>query len=234
MGVPAEHAVFLQRGAFPIHPSAPLDGPERELLSRYGHWLAALAAGEIEPGTPEQVQFVRVARGEDEPRSAFELAWVKHQLAVRSVRPHVTPMELAGLLEQLQAARVKAVKVNDEYAARRAAIMDRVRPLLDALDAEYADRLRATGEEAERLEEAAREAVLAYGASFRHAGVHAVYNKPRVTWDGKGLAEYAETHPEVAAFRRVGKPSVSLRFQGPPGGDGADTPPPGDPAREGE
>jgi hypothetical protein len=216
--MPPEHAALLRRGAYPVHPAAALDDRERELLARYGYWLEALATGALSPSTPEQSQFVRVARGEAEPRSAFELAWAKHQWAAGPARPRVGPMELAGRLERLQAARAAALAVQGEYAERRAAIMERVRPLLDALDAAFTDRLRATREEAAQLEAVAREAVLAFGASFRHAGVHAVYTRPRVTWDSRGLARYSETHPEVAEFRRVGKPSVSLRFDAPPEG----------------
>jgi len=214
--MPPEHAVFLRRGAFPIHPAAALDQRERELLSQYGYWLEALVTGALTASTPEQIQFVRVARGEAEPRSAFEMSWAKHQWATDSAQPRVGPMELAGRLERLRSARIAAVIVQEKYAERRAAIMDQFRPLLEAIDAEFADRLRASGEEAARVEAEVRETVLAFGASFRHAGVHAVYTRPRVTWDSRGLARYMETHPDVGQFRRVGKPSVSLRFDALP------------------
>lgn len=216
MNMSPEHASLLRREPYPIHPAAVLDHRERQLLSRYGYWLEALATGTLSPSTPEQVQFVRVARGEAEPRSAFEVAWTKHNAAASPVRTVVGPMELAERLERLQAARAAAVPVQKEYAEHQAAILEQVRPLLEALDAEYANRLRASSEEVSRLEAEARAAVLAYGASFRHPGVHAVYTRPRVTWDSRGLARYMETHPEVAEFRRVGKPSVSLRFDALP------------------
>jgi hypothetical protein len=216
MGIPAEHAALLRRGAYPVHPAAALDDREKELLSRYGYWLEALAAGALAPSTPEQTQFVRVARGEAEPRSAFEVAWAKHRGAAVPAPPRVGPMELAGRLERLQAAREAAAAVVAEYEQRRAAILEQVRPQLEALEADFADRLETVRGEASELEAEAREAVLAFGASFRHGGIHAVYNRPRVTWDSQGLARYVETHPEVAEFRRVGKPSVSLRFQAPP------------------
>jgi uncharacterized protein YifE (UPF0438 family) len=192
-----------------------LDDAERELLSRYGYWLEALATGTLSPSTPEQTQFVRVAQGQAEPRSAFEVAWAKHQRAARPAQPRVGPMELAGRLETLQAARAALAPIQEEYEERRAAIMEQIRPLLETLDAEFTDRLRATREEVSRLEAEARAAVLAYGASFRHAGVRAVYTRPRVTWDSRRLARYMETHPEVGEFRRIGQPSVSLRFDAP-------------------
>ncbi len=183
------------------------------MLARYGYWLEALASGALAPITPEQQQFVRVARGDAEPQSAFEVVWVKCRRVAAPAPPQVGPLELTDRLARLVAARAAAVTAQDEYSARRVAIMEQVRSQLDALDAEFANRLAATGDESARLEAEAREAVLAYGASFRHAGVHALYARGRVTWDSKGLARYMESHPDVGEFRRVGVPLVSLRFQ---------------------
>jgi hypothetical protein len=208
----AAHTALIHRGNFAVPADGAFEDRERTLLSRYGYWLQALADGVIEPITPEQERFVRAVRGEEEPQSAFELAWTKYRRVAAPAGPRVGPMELAACLDQLQAARSVAVSVNEEYAARRAEIMEQVRPQLEALDAEYGDRLRDTGEEVSRLDAEARQLVLSYGASFRHAGVHAVYARGRVTWDNKGLAGYMESHPELAEFRRVGNPSVSLRF----------------------
>lgn len=56
-----------------------LANSERNLLSRYGAWLQALAESELEPITPQQLNFVEVCRGRAEPRSEFELVWVKYQ-----------------------------------------------------------------------------------------------------------------------------------------------------------
>jgi hypothetical protein len=39
-----------------------------------------------------------------------------------------------------------------------------------------------------------------------------VYSKPRVTFDSKGLQEYAVTHPEIEKFKKVGNPIVSIRY----------------------
>jgi hypothetical protein len=224
MGLPAEHTALLQRAGFPVPETGDFDDQERDLLSRYGYWMQALAAGGLAPITPEQQRFVQVARGAEEPRSAFELVWDKFRRAAGPARRGVGPLELAALLERLQAARAAAAAAQEEHAARRSAILEQVRPLLEALDAECADRLRTTGDEVSRIQAEAREAVLSFGGSFRHAGVLAVYARGRVAWDTQGLTRYMEAHPEVAEFRRVGEPSVSLRFQPPP-----ETPPSGEP-----
>lgn len=214
MSMPADHTALIQRTGFPVPATAALDAAERGLLARYGYWLEALAGGELAPTTPEQAQFVRVARGEAEPRSAFEVAWVKYRRAA-GVPGRAGPLEVAERLARLAAARRAATATQEEYSARRVAILEQVRAQLDALDAEFAERLAATAEEATRLEAEVRAAVLAHGAGFRHAGIQASYSRGRVTWDTPGLTAYMTTHPEVAKFRKVGAPVVSLRFRVP-------------------
>ena len=73
---PADHAALLARHDFVI-PPGDFTEPERDLLVRYGRWLEALASGTAAPVTPAQEQFVKVARGEREPETDFERAWVK-------------------------------------------------------------------------------------------------------------------------------------------------------------
>ena len=217
MALPPEHAALLARGDYPVHPAAGLDPDERRTLERYGYWLAALARGELAPSTPDQEQFVRVARGEAEPRSAFETAWVKNARA---------PLrrEAVGRLARLNAARGAAFAAQAEYAARREAVMDKVRDELAALDAEYEGRLRQLADDLARAEADARDGVLTLAESVRLGDLRATYCRPRTTWDGKGLTQYAQTHPELERFRRVGKPTVRLQFEPPPG-DAAAPPP---------
>lgn len=238
MGVPPEHATFLRRGPYPVDRAISLDGSDRELLSRYGYWLEALAIGAIAPSTPEQVQFVRVARGEAEPQSAFEVAWARHRRGDGAKPKQVGPLEIADRLERLQETRMAVMRLEEEhqvvrtsvlqdvtpllqaleteYADRRAAIMKDIEPQLEAVDAEFASKAEAATKEVERLDGEVREAVLEFGASFKHAGVSAVYVRPPVKWDRRGLDKYAEAHPEVATFRSIGKPSVRIKFEGPP------------------
>ena len=215
MGMSLEQTALTRRAGFPIPASAELDQAERGLLTKHGHWLEALCNGTLAPTTPEQRHFVLVARGEAVAESAFEIAWSKCQPAANPAPAQGGPLELAGHLAQLIASRAAANAAKAEHATRRAAVLDRVKPELDALDAEFAGRLADTGIEAARTEVEARKGILVYGASFRHSGVHAVYCRGRVSWDAKGLEGYAEVHPDVREFRRVGEPSVSLRFEVP-------------------
>ena len=213
MGLPADHMAELRRGAFPIPLAGEFSDQERELLSRYGYWLMALATGAISPITPEQDRFVHVAKGEAEPRSAFELVWAKYQWTAKPDDSRGDPCALGDLFARLESARFEEATAQDAYASNRDAILEQVRPLLEALEFEFGDRLRSMSEVLVRLQSEVREAVLAFGASFKHSGLNATYSRGRISWDTSGLTRYMDSHPEVAKFKRVGKPWVSLRFQ---------------------
>lgn len=56
-----------------------------------------------------------------------------------------------------------------------------------------------------------REEVVRFGESAKgQSGLIATYQPGRVTWDTKALDQYAESHPEIAAFKRVGEPFVTI------------------------
>ena len=97
-------------------------------------------------------------------------------------------------------------------------VLATVREQLDAVDAKFAEQLQSANEGSATAEKSARELTLKLGRTVGVAGIKAVYSSPRVSWDNEKMAAYAETHPEVKEFRKVGKPSVALRF-----GDGAGT-----------
>jgi hypothetical protein len=105
--------------------------------------------------------------------------------------------------------------VEAEYSARREAVLATVREQLDAVDAEFAERLKSASEEAAASEAAVRELVLRAGRGFHLAGIRAIYNGGRIGWDSPGLQEFARQHPEINAYRKVGKPFVALRFREP-------------------
>lgn len=62
-----------------------------------------------------------------------------------------------------------------------------------------------------RLEKSIESSVVSMGQSVKGSRLYAVYYKPRVTWDSKGLGGYMVAHPEIEAFQKVGSPSVSIR-----------------------
>jgi hypothetical protein len=218
MGLPVEHLTLLRQQDFLVPAHEGWDERERLLLRRYGRWLEALATGALRPLTPEQEHFVRVCKGVEAPATDFERVWVKLtrlRAAAAESPAHTTcvgPLEASGRCIRLAEARRAAAAVHDEHEQRRAAVLEVVRAQLEAIDAEFAERLDAADEEVRRLESEVKEAVLQAGESVKHDGIHVVFNRGRVTWDGPGLSRYAETHPELHEFRKVGVPFASIRY----------------------
>ncbi len=81
---------------------------------------------------------------------------------------------------------------------------------INALEKEVAEATAGIAEQIAALERAVKRAIIAHGASVKSTRMHAIYVQPRVTWDTKRLDGYAEAHPEIKTFRRVGKPSVRI------------------------
>src|SRR5688572_19251696 len=77
MAAPQPHQLYLQRRGYVPPDPASLTAQEIDLLDRYCFWMDALAGGVIAPTTPEQEHFVRAARGEAAPETAFERVWAK-------------------------------------------------------------------------------------------------------------------------------------------------------------
>lgn len=109
-------------------------------------------------------------------------------------------------------------KLQDEFEAKRLAMEERkaeiMAPIMEELEALEYDFNIDTSELRFKIgatEESIRYQVIDLGKSVKGANLHAVYSKPRVTWDSKGLEGFMVAHPEIEAFRKVGQPSVSLR-----------------------
>lgn len=232
MSTPADHAEWLRKGGFPVPNDPMLDDADRGVLSKFGHWMEALTNGTLTPTTPDQERFLRVHRGEETAGTPFEVAWVK-LLAVRhahahtsaALRPTMTAGQLDRLLGVLEGVRAEALAAQREYAFRRLDVMEAVQPQLDAIDADMTPRLKQLAERLAAAELAVKQAVLAFGRSYWKGQVKVTYSRGRVTFDSKGLQEYAATHPDVEKFKKVGNPIVSIRYDsaaepGLPAGEG--------------
>jgi hypothetical protein len=117
-------------------------------------------------------------------------------------------MRLDELSETLSARDVARI---DYEQARQRLIPDDIRAALADMDAEFTMRDAAIALNIEELEKEIRQLVLAHGASVKGTHVHAVWNKPRVNWDSRGLDRYAAQNPDVLVFRSEGEASVALR-----------------------
>lgn len=220
MGLPNDHAALLSRHDFVLPANNGLDERERLLLLRYGRWLEALSTGILQALTPEQEHFVRVARGSEEPITDFERAWVKlsplraQSAATKSLNSDCgNRLDVANRVAQLAEAKRYATEIHAEYQKRRESVMEQIRTQLEAVDAEFGEMLREADEEVVRLEGEVKEAVREGGRSVKQEGIHVIYNRGRSTWDNRRLSSYAETHPEVLEFRRIGNPIVSIRYK---------------------
>ena len=97
--------------------------------------------------------------------------------------------------------------------------MNKVQAELDAVDMEFRPVLDAAEENATALEAEIKNDVLLRGESLRAGIYQAIYMKGRVSWDGRGIDEYARSHPELLKFRKEGQPSVALRLASNPAPD---------------
>lgn len=78
MKAPEDHLVHLRRRSFDFGCSTTIfPAEEFDVLLRYGNWMDALAAGEIQPVTPAQEHFRKVDREEAESETVFERAWLR-------------------------------------------------------------------------------------------------------------------------------------------------------------
>lgn len=79
------------------------------------------------------------------------------------------------------------------------------------IEAEFEPKLSAIQAHKSELETAIKQYVLFEGATIKGDYHQFVYTKGRVSWDTKALDGYAAAHPEIAQFKVVGDPSVSVR-----------------------
>src|SRR5690554_1494570 len=84
----ASNKIFYDNKHYPygFHRSGIYSRREAEILERHGFALKDLASGMRAPETPAEEQFVKVAKGEAEPTTEIEKAWMKYQRAVSTRR----------------------------------------------------------------------------------------------------------------------------------------------------
>jgi len=127
--------------------------------------------------------------------------------------------------KQLKEKQLKEkLDVLGEIIAIRENLISEKQTLLDSLippeiklkmqdiEEEFDDKITQANENVQSLESAIKSEVKAFGQSVKGELVMAVWAKPRVTWDNKGLDGFMVAHPEIKAFRKEGEPSVSIRF----------------------
>lgn len=121
-------------------------------------------------------------------------------------------MNIQQQLDELANLQAQAEVIRLQFAQLRKAIMPaEIQAQLDDLEAEQASTLEPVQNEIATLTDDIKGNVIIQGISVKGSFLMAVFNKARVTWDGKILEGYAVAHPEINAAKKVGEPSVSIR-----------------------
>lgn len=122
-----------------------------------------------------------------------------------------TPELVIKKFDELAKIRDAIDIIHSDYEAKRSEILKTVQAELDSLEAEYTPMLQSSLEHIANLETEIKNDVLICGSTIKSSRFKAIYMRGRITWDTKGLAKYAESYPSLLAFRKQGKPSVSIR-----------------------
>ena len=116
------------------------------------------------------------------------------------------------LLDELAKAQNALALVGVSKGAAKATVLPaEIQQQLEDIDAEFDEQETAALLAVNEAQNRAKSSVLEYGASVKTELLHAVFSGGRVSWDAKALDGFAINHPELFAFRKEGKPSVSIR-----------------------
>lgn len=99
----------------------------------------------------------------------------------------------------------------DKQAALEQILTPEIKAQIAEVEVEFAGKSEALDANISELEAAVKDGIRAFGCSIKGERLHAVYMSARVSWDTRRLDGYAAAHPEIARFRSVGEPSVSIR-----------------------
>ncbi|MBN2004079.1 MAG: hypothetical protein JXA21_12055 [Anaerolineae bacterium] len=81
---------------------------------------------------------------------------------------------------------------------------------ITALEKQLTEETAEIAEQIIALQKAIKRAVITHGTTIQSSRLRAIYIQPRVVWDTKRLDGYAEAHPEIKVFRKLGDPSVRI------------------------
>ena len=95
--------------------------------------------------------------------------------------------------------------------ARERSIPAEVLQAIVVIDAQFDPMIADIQTSISALEQQIRDHVLKLEKSVKGTSLQAVLTPGRVTWDTRALDGVAATIPEIARFRRVGQPSVTIR-----------------------
>lgn len=113
------------------------------------------------------------------------------------------------LIERAKLLAERAEKINYRESLRKQ-ILAKVQAELDAVDQEIP--MNGIDDRIKVLEDEITQEVLQAGATVKVAGAGmCVYNKGRISWNTEGLDGLMVAVPQLAQFRKMGKPYVAFK-----------------------
>lgn len=143
-------------------------------------------------------------------------SWLTASSTVERTNSKGVAMNEKQLKEKLDVLG-ELITIRENLIAEQKTLVDNLIPpeikmQIMEVEAEFDDKLNQVNENINSLESAVKEQVKAFGQSVKGELIQAVWAKPRVTWDNKGLDGFMVAHPEIKAFRKEGEPNVSIRI----------------------
>jgi len=124
----------------------------------------------------------------------------------------VSELVIQDKLNELFEARSQQQELIDiKQEAKNALITPDILVQMNIIDDHYGDQITSISNVVGMLEYEIKELILSMGMTVNGDNLQAVFVKGRVTWDSKKLMGYAEAHPEINNFKKVGKPTAQIR-----------------------
>jgi hypothetical protein len=121
-------------------------------------------------------------------------------------------MDTKTKLDKLSELQAQADVIRLHFEELKAQILTpELQQALADIDAEMNTSLSALQDGINNLTAEIKDDVLKGNSTVKGNYLMAVWNKGRISWDTKGLDGFAIAHPEMAAFRKEGEPSVTIR-----------------------
>ena len=100
----------------------------------------------------------------------------------------------------------------DETAEIETILTPEIRAEIEKIGLKWAEKIAEFQSLKEQLEAEVTAEVLTAGETVKSPEVMAVWNKARVSWDGKKLDGMLALIPQLSEARKVGDPTVSFRY----------------------
>ena len=123
----------------------------------------------------------------------------------------ITKLKLDRLAELL--AEIAVINI-EKKSLINGVMTAEIKEQIADIEEEFKPRIGEINQKANDLEKRIKEEVIVHGETIKGNLLQAVWSKARTSWDTKGLNGYLVNNPELNQFKKIGKPSVSIRKVG--------------------